>query len=162
MPTPAITASTRYTSIGLTKVYYLPTVASALFIPTRAEMNAGTDLSSELADWTGWMVAGAQIATPDLSTVFESQISGRVSANKSTLVFYASKTGLDVTSLLPRTTTGFIMWLDGGDISGNQAEVYPVTVMANGLDRDNKMTAADRVTVEFAITRQPAQNVTIP
>lgn len=162
MPTPAIQASTRYTSIGLTKVYYLPTVASALLIPTRLEMNAGTDLSPELADWAGWMVTGVQIATPDLSSVFESSISGRVSANKSTLTFYASKSGIDVTALLPRTTTGYIQWLDGGDISGNQCEVYPVTVMANGIDRDNKMTLADRVTVEFAITRQPGQNITIP
>lgn len=162
MATAAITASTRYTSIGLTKVYYLPSVASTSFIPTRTEMNAGTDLSPELADWTGWLVAGVQISTPDLSSVFESTISGRVSAPKSTLVFYASTTGVDVTALLPRTTTGFIMWLDAGDISGHQAEVYPVTVISNGIDRDNKMTAADRVTVDFAITRQPSQNVTIP
>lgn len=162
MPTPALTASTRYTSIGITKVYYLPTVASTSFIPTRTEMNAGTDLSPELADWTGWMVEGAQINTPDLSTVFESTISGRVSAPKSSLTFYASTTGVDVTSLLPRTTTGFILWLDGGDISGHQMEVYPITVMANGIDRDNKMTKADVVKIDFAITRQPAQNVTIP
>ena len=162
MPTPAITQSTRYTSIGLTKVYYLPTIASTSFIPTRTEMNAGTDLSPELADWAGWMVTGAQINTPDLSTVFESTISGRVSSPKSTLTFYASTTGVDVTALLPRTTTGYICWLDGGDISGHQMEVYPVTVMANGIDRDNKMTKADVVTVDFAITRQPAQNVTIP
>lgn len=162
MPTPVITASTRYTSIGLTKIYYLPTVASLSLIPTRTEMNAGTDLSPEVADWTGWMVTGVQINTPDLGSVFESSISGRVSADKSSITFYASKTGVDVTALLPRTTVGYIQWLDGGDISGNQCEVYPVTVIANGIDRDNKMSAADRVKIDFAITRQPAQNVTIP
>ena len=162
MATAAITASTRYTSIGLTKVYYLPAVASTSLIPTRAEMNAGTDLSPEIADWTGWIVTGVQINTPDLSTVFETSISGRVSAAKSSITFYASKSGVDVTAILPRTTTGFIQWLDGGDISGNQCEVYPITVLANGIDRDNKMTLADRVMVDFAITKTPAQNVTIP
>lgn len=162
MATAAITASTRYTSIGLTKVYFLPAVASTSLIPTRAEMNAGTDLSPEIADWTGWIVTGVQINTPDLSTVFETSISGRVSAAKSSITFYASKTGVDVTAILPRTTTGFIQWLDGGDISGNQCEVYPITVLANGIDRDNKMTLADRVMVDFAITKTPAQNVTIP
>src|SRR6478672_9013960 len=136
MATAAITSSTRYTSIGLTKVYYLPSVASTSLIPTRAEMNAGTDLSPEIADWTGWVVTGVQINTPDLSTVFETSISGRVSAAKSSITFYASKTGVDVTAILPRTTTGFIQWLDGGDISGNQCEVYPITVLANGIDRD--------------------------
>jgi len=125
-------------------------------------MNAGTDLSPEIADWTGWIVTGVQINTPDLSTVFETSISGRVSAAKSSITFYASKTGVDVTAILPRTTTGFIQWLDGGDISGNQCEVYPITVLANGIDRDNKMTLADRVMVDFAITKTPAQNVTIP
>lgn len=162
MPTPAITSSTRYTSIGLTKIYYLPSVASTSLIPTRAEMNAGTDLSPQVADWTGWMVTGVQINTPDLGTVFETSISGRVSSPKSNITFYASVSGVDVTALLPRTTTGFIQWLDGGDISGNQCEVYPITVMANGIDRDNKMTLADRVVVEFAITKQPGQNITIP
>lgn len=162
MPTPVITASTRYTSIGLTKVYFLPVVASALLIPTRTEMNAGTDLSPELADWTGWMVTGAQINTPDLSSPFESSISGRISAAKSTLTFYASTTGVDVTALLPRTTTGYIQWLDAGDISGHQCEVYPIIVMSNGIDRDNKMTLADRVAIDFAITKQPGQNITIP
>lgn len=162
MPTPVITASTRYTSIGLTKVYYLPSVASALLIPTRIEMNAGTDLSPEIADWSGWMVSGAQINTPDLSTVFETTISGRVSSPQSSITFYASKTGVDVTAILPRTTVGYIQWLDGGDISGNQCEVYPITVLANGIDRDNKMTAADRVVIQFAITRTPGQNIAIP
>lgn len=162
MPTPVITASTRYTSIGLTKVYYLPSIASTSFIPTRTELNAGTDLSPEMADWSGWMVTGVQIATPDLSSVFESQISGRVSAAKSNITFYASKSGVDVRALLPRTTTGFIVWMDGGDIPGDKCEVYPITVMANGIDRDNKMTLADRIVIEFAITRQPAQAVAIP
>lgn len=162
MPTPAITASTRYTSIGLTKIYFLPAVASTLLIPTRTEMNAGTDLSPEVADWTGWIVSGVQINTPDLSSVFESSIAGRVSAAKSSITFYASTTGIDVTSILPRTTAGFIQWLDAGDVSGHQCEVFPVTVMAVGIDRDNKMTLADRVMIDFAITRQPAQGVTIP
>jgi hypothetical protein len=162
MATPPITSSTRYTSIGLTKIYYLPSVASASLIPTRAEMNAGTDLSPQVADWTGWMVTGVQINTPDLGTVFETSISGRVSAAKSNITFYASVNGIDITALLPRTTTGYIQWLDGGDISGNQCEVYPITVMAQGIDRDNKMTLADRVVTEFAITKQPGQNISIP
>lgn len=162
MPTPAITTSTRYTSIGLTKIYFLPAVAAAGLTPTRAEMNAGTDLSPQVADWTGWIVSGVQINTPDLSSVFESSISGRVSAAKSSIAFYASQTGVDVSTLLPRTTVGFIQWLDGGDISGNQCEVYPIIVMANGIDRDNKMTLADRVMVDFAITKLPGQNLIIP
>jgi hypothetical protein len=162
MPTPAAAAITKYTSIGLTKIYYLPSVSAVNLTPTRAEMNAGTDVSGQVADWTGWIVSGVQINTPDLSSVFESSIAGRVSAAKSSITFYASQTGVDIGSLLPRTTTGFIQWLDGGDISGNQCEVYPVTVMACGIDRDNKMTLADRVMVDFAITRQPGQNLIIP
>lgn len=162
MPTPALAAITKYTSIGLTKIYFLPSVSAANLTPTRAEMNAGTDLSAQVADWSGWIVSGVQINTPDLGSVFESSISGRVSAAKSSITFYASQTGIDVTVLMPRTTTGYIQWLDGGDISGNQCEVYPITVMAQGIDRDNKMTLADRVMTEFAITKQPGQNLIIP
>jgi hypothetical protein len=162
MPTPAAAAITKYTSIGLTKIYFLPTVSAANLTPTRAEMNAGTDLSAQVADWSGWIVSGVQINTPDLSSVFESSIPGRVSAAKSTMTYYASQTGVDIGSLLPRTTVGYIQWLDGGDISGNQCEVYPITVMACGIDRDNKMTLADRIMIDYAITKQPGQNLIIP
>lgn len=160
MVTPLITASTRYFDVGLTVVYYLPAVANTS-APTRAEMDAGTNLSREIAEIDGWSVTSNTIETPDLSTKFVSQIGGRIEAADSSLTFYASSNSVDVRNLLPRDTTGFIMWLDAGDVPTQKADVYPITVRSVSKMRSVGSEAA-RIKVDFAITRQPAENVTIP
>lgn len=161
MPTPAITASTRYFDAGTTKCYFLPTVAAANLTPTRAEMNAGTDLSPELADLAGWSVQAGLIDTPDLATTFTGNIPGRTSSPESSITFYASQNGVDVRALLPRGTTGYIMWCDGGDVGGNKADVFPVRVRAIPKMR-SVGEESTRIEVQFAITRQPGENVTVP
>lgn len=161
MPTPAITASTRYINPGVTKCYYLPSIAATNLTPTRAEMNAGTDLSREISDINGWVVAGNDVETPDLATTFTGVIPGRTKADSSSITFYASTTGVDVRALLPRTTAGYIMWLDGGDVAGQKADVFPIRVRSNGKPRTTGEDAA-KIVVECSITSQPAENVTIP
>lgn len=162
MATPSITRSTRYTSAGVTKVYYLPTVAATNLTPTRPEMNAGTDLSLEVADWAGWTVTSNKIETPDLGSLFTGQIPGKTTAADSSITFYASKDGNDVRGLLPRNTSGYVMFCDGGDIAANKAAVYPVTVMSNAFERAVKGTEADKIMVQFSITHQPSEGVTVP
>lgn len=162
MPTPLLTSSTRYTSQGVTKVYYLPTVAASNLTPTRTEMNAGTDLSNEIADWDGWMVTSEKIDTPNLGTTFTEQIPGRTSVEDSSITFYASKNGVDARSLLPRLTTGYMMFCDGGDIPGNKADVFPIQVMSVGKVRSVGGDAADQLTIQFSTTLVPGENVTIP
>lgn len=160
MATPQITASTRYFDVGTTKVYFLPACAD-IQSPTRSEMNAGTDLSREIAEIDGWSVSSNQIQTPDFATRFVSQIAGRIEAADSNLTFYASEDSVDVRALLPRDTDGFMMWLDGGDTPGNKADVYPVTVTSVSKMRSAGAEAA-RIQVGFSITREPAEDVTVP
>lgn len=161
MPTPNITASTRYFDRGTTKVYFLPTIAATNLTPTRAEMDAGTNLSGEVADINGWVVSSEQIETPELASVFTGSIPGPTSASDSSITFYASSNSVDVRALLPRNTTGYIMWLDGGDVGGNKADVYPVRVRAAGKMRSLGNEAA-RIEIQFSVTRTPGENVTVP
>ncbi|WP_116042253.1 hypothetical protein [Amycolatopsis palatopharyngis] len=160
MAAPAITASTRYFDPETTKVYYVASIASKS-APTRLELNAGTDLSPEVADITGWNVTGEQIPTPDLGALFTSQIPGRTTSDDSSLTFYADKAGVDVRGTLPRGTNGFIVWLDGGDTANNKMDVYPIRVRSNGKMRSLSNEAA-RIQIQFSITSEPAENVTVP
>lgn len=160
MATTPITASTRYINPGVTRCYFLPACANTA-APTRAEMNAGTDLSREIADIAGWVVAGNEVETPDLVTNFTGNIPGRVKADGSSISCYASTTGVDVRAALPRNTTGYIMWLDGGDVPGQKADVFPIRVLSNGKPRGVGETAA-LIVVQCSVTSQPAENVTIP
>lgn len=159
MATPNIATSTRFFARGVSKCYYLPSVANKS-APTRAEMNAGTNLSPQFADVSGFTVTGNQIDTPDLETTFDSKIAGTTSAEDSSIDLYASIDGVDVRALLPRGTAGFVMWLDGGDVPGRFADVFPVTVTSNSQMRS--MTEAGKRRIGFAITSEPAESVTIP
>lgn len=161
MATPALTASTRYFDPEKTKCYYIPSIAASDLTPTRAEMDAGTDLSGEIAEISGWTVASGVINTPDLGSLFTSQIGGRTTAEDSALTFYADETQSDVRTVLPRGTDGFIMWLDGGDVAGNKADVFPIEVRSVGKMRSIGEEAA-RVQVQFSITSEPAEDVTVP
>lgn len=161
MATPAITASTRYFDRGTTRCYFLPAVAASNLTPTRAEMNAGTDLSNEISDINGWSVAAEQIDTPALGTVFTGSIPGGTSAPESSITFYASSNSVDVRALLPRATVGYIMWLDGGDVPGNKADVYPIRVKSVPKMR-SLGNEASKLEVQFSVTREPGENVTVP
>lgn len=160
MAAPAITASTRYFDPETTKVYYVASIANKE-APTRLELDAGTDLSPEVADITGWNVTGEQIPTPDLGTLFTSQIPGRTTSDDSSLTFYSDKAGTDVRGTLPRGTSGFIVWLDGGDTASNKMDIYPIRVRSNGKMRSLSNEAA-RIQVQFSITSEPAENVAVP
>ena len=162
MPTPALVSSTRFTDQATTKVYWIPSIAATSLAPTRTELNAGTDVTGEIAALAGWRVSANQIVVEDMGNPFESKIPGSTTAPDSSITFYTSKTGNDIRNLLPRGTTGNIGFLDGGDVTGNKMEVYPVTVTSNGVERDPTGKAPSKVMVGFAITKTPGQNISVP
>ncbi|MEV8636513.1 hypothetical protein AB0395_33185 [Streptosporangium sp. NPDC051023] len=155
-----IVASTRYINPETTKVLWLPSVANKNAV-TRAEINAGTDLTRELADNSGWVVTSNQSDAPDMGSKFTGKVSGRTTADDSSLSMYASKNGVDARSLMPRDTSGTVVWMDGGDVPGQPMDVFPVTVSSVGKPRSVGDEVA-RITFSYAITSAPAENVTIP
>lgn len=159
MPAPNIAAATRYFAIGTTRIVFCPTV-SVLTAPSRAEINAGTDLSNEVVDTSGWTISANLLDAPDIGHIFNGKVSGRTSAEDSSLTMYASLTTADIRAAMPRGTTGVMLIMWGGDVTGRKMDVYPVTVASVGKSiPDNK--AAD-MKISFAITSQPAEDVTIP
>lgn len=160
MPATPIAAANRYFPTGTTKYVYCPLVANKL-APTRSEINAGTDLSGEIAAVDGWRVASELIEVPDINSRFTSKIPGRTSADDSSITFYADPSGADARGLFPRGTVGFIIRFDGGDVPGRKMDVFPISVSSAPKDMG---TGDDAATIEimFAITSEPAENVTVP
>jgi hypothetical protein len=159
MPATPIAASTRYARFGVTKVVFAPAVSNILS-PTRAEINAGTDLSGEVSEISGFQVQSEFIDVPDLGSAFTAKIAGRTSSEDSSITMYASVNSVDVRALLPRGTTGFLIWFDEGDVAGRKADCYKITVGSIGKDRD--LEAAARIVVAVAITATPTENFTVP
>jgi hypothetical protein len=161
MAATAIAASVRFTARGLTKCYWCSAIANRA-APTRAELNAGTDLSSQLADASGWSVSSEQIATPDLATRYTATIPGGITAEDSSITLYMSKDGVDGRTLMARDAVGYVVWLDGGDTVSYKADVYPVTVSSVSKQRSVQGSEADTIVFSYAITAQPSENVTVP
>lgn len=159
MPAGNITASTRYFRPGTTSIVFATSVATQSS-PTRAEINAGTDLRNEVAAVDGWAPTSEFLETPDLGTRFTSRVAGRISADDSSLTFYSSLNSVDVRSLLPRDTTGFILFMDEGDTAGRKMDVFKVTVAS--APKMRSIDDVSQIQVTFAITASPSENVTIP
>ncbi len=161
MPPTAITPSVRFFRPGTTKVYWVTTIVTYT-APTRTEINAGKDLSGEIAEISGFSVASDTIPTPDLGTRFVPKIAGRINADDSSLNFYATSTGFtDARSVLPRDTTGFLIIMDGGDVATTgRMDCYPATVTS--VPKLRALEDPAQVQVTFAITRVPAEDLVIP
>lgn len=158
-PSQVMPAATRYFQPEVTKVKVIPVIAAATLIPTRAEIDAGTDVSNDVAGWAGWTVESGNIATPDLGKRFTSSIPGRITVADSSITFYADIAGADVRAVLQRDQNTFIGIFDGGDASSRKMDVFKVTVSSVGKLRD--LEDAPRLTVAFTI-RAFAENVTVP
>lgn len=158
-PTPLAT-STRYFDVGTTKIYFLDTIAAGTLIPTRSEITAGTDLTGEVADMEGFSVTAEEIEVPDFASLFTSKIGGRTSADDSSMTFYASKSGTDVRQELPLGTNGYIVFMDGGDVTGQSMSIYPVRVRSTPMQRSTSDAA--RVQIQFSITRPPKEFAATP
>lgn len=161
MAAPALAAATRYINPGVTKVYWVASISNKA-APTRAELNAGTDVTGHISENSGWKVESDQVDSPDMDTRFTSQIVGRTKAENSSITYYTDKSGADVRALQPRDTAGFIVWLDGGDVAGYLMDVFPVRVSSLGKERSAKGDNPATVEIAYAITSEPAVDVTVP
>jgi hypothetical protein len=161
MPATPIAASTPYINPGTTKIVFATTVSNKS-TPTRGEINAGTDLTREVTATEGWTTSSNQVESPDLDTRFTSTIPGRITAEDSSLTFRADLTGSDARSLMPRDTNGYIMIFDGGDVAGRKMRVFPVRVASVGMPISAEGSEPATVVIQYAITSEPAENVTVP
>lgn len=161
MPATALNPAEQFSALDGLTVLFLPVVAATTLIPTRAEINAGTDLSTELADPPeGFTLTSEKIDTPKLAKRFTGSIPGRITAEDSSMMLYTDRGGDDVRDVLPRDTKGFIVLMDSGDVPGDLMDVWPVQV--NALTKVRAGDAATMHRVTFNITELPAEDVVIP
>ena len=159
MTAPNIAASDRFIPEGTTMYYWVATMASYL-TPTRAELNAGTNLTPEVANSGNWGIISNAVDTPDLANSFTSQIPGKITVDGSTLDMYSDDNQADARTLMPRNTTGYIVKFPGGDITGRKMSVFPVKV--GSAAEPTSFGAPTELNFTFYVTRVPAENVTVP
>lgn len=149
----------RFYRRGVSKVRFAPAVAGAS--PTRAEINAGTDLSPQVADIAGFALTNNPIETPDLSTGFNSQIDGPDTTADSSLTFYDDNAANTIRNVLAKGVIGYILLFPYGDSVGKRCEVWQVK--STGVnDQWTLDAAAAQFQVGFAVLSTPNQAGTVP
>jgi hypothetical protein len=156
----------RYIALGKRKMDWLTAIANT-GSPTRAEINAGTDLSPGIGTVNGFTLVNDQVDVTPIGSSFLTMLSTTLDPTSETceLIFYADIGGNDVRAVLAPGEAGFILLLPEGDVSGRLCEVWPVQVNAMyiepGLGNISGGTPG-QIHVQFTITAQPEQNVIIP
>lgn len=161
MPAPAIAAASRYTFRGTGKWYWVVTIAN-INAPSGAELNAGTDLSPEVMDSSGFGVQTTQIDAPDVANRFTAKIPGIQNAADSSLTMYQSETGTDARQLMPEGAVGNICIFPGGHVTARKMSVWPVRVAGIEYVYSSSGDAPDTMVFSFSPTRVPSQNIAVP
>lgn len=152
----------RFNRKGITKIKFVPTIASSALIPTRAEISAGTNLTGGIHSIEGWSLENQPIETPDMDSTFVPKIDGDDSAADSSLGFYEDSELDDIETNLAKGTAGYILIFSKGDIPAAKGlDVYPVKVASNSKQYAAENEAA-KIVVQFVITDRPEFNLTVP
>lgn len=153
---------TRFNRKGVTRIYFVPTIASTSLIPTDAEITAGTDYTAQINAIDGFSLENTPIETPDMASTFVSKIGGDDSAADSSLTFYEDSALDDIETDLAKGTSGYIVIFSKGKTPGAKGmDVYPVTVVSNSKAYTTDNEAA-KITVQFTVTARPVFNQAVP
>ncbi|MGW4047820.1 phage tail tube protein [Streptomyces sp. NPDC004721] len=158
------TTQQRFMRRGVTKFFFLKTIAAADNVPTRSELAAAnaTDLSGAIADIAGWSLANSPVDTPDLGSTLTTSIPGEDKADASTLTFYEDKASETIESLLSKGVEGFVVILRKGDVPQSKSmDVFPVRVAGRAPAYSTGSDPA-KFTVTYAISDQPTLDAAIP
>ena len=151
-------AITRFFNVGITQILWCPTISNTA-APTFTELDNGTELTRDWADWSGWTVQTDMIPMPGIQNKFVGQLGGRITAETSSITFYADKFASDFRQLMPRETTGYIVIADGG-LASAKGDVFPVQVATVAKQRGTDK--AFQIMYTYAITAQPTEDVALP
>lgn len=152
--------SDRFFAVEISKVYWLPSIASSMLLPTRLEIAAGTELAQEIVDMSGWDPVPNAFAVNTLGSRFSPSMTGRTTMGAATIVFAADLGGQDIRQVLDVGDAGFVMWCDGGDVATYPADVFPARVSAISPVR-TVSEQEHRLTVSFSIPNRP-RNIVLP
>lgn len=153
----------RYYRRGKTRVWWVPTISN-IAAPTAAEIAAGTELTSAVADVSGFATKQDFVGVPDLSSEVTSQVPGEVTFEDSSLMLYFDSAANPLRTTLTPGNTGNMVFIDykptGSVVATDKVDVYPGQIGSTPKERDMGSTAA-QWTANVAITAKPREDVAV-
>lgn len=153
-------AGDRYFARGISQWFFLPSVSNPA-APTSSEITAGTEITDDMAEISGWDFQSNPIKTPNLKDAFTPQIPGEDTVGNSEVTFYDRNPSSDIRTLLPKGTTGYILMMPYGDTATRRAETWHVEVQSvSGIFSVGNDPARFKVT--FGVLDPPEQEAVLP
>ncbi|HEX5566598.1 MAG TPA: hypothetical protein VFY14_06655 [Streptomyces sp.] len=152
----------KYMRRGTSIFKFVPEIADPSMLPTREELDAGTDLTGYIAELDGWTLTNNVIETPDMADTFDSKIPGSDAADDSSMTFYEDEVDAELETTLAKGTSGYVVILRKGDVPASASmDVFPVRVASQSpqYTADNE---AAKFMVTFTITSRPVQGAPVP
>lgn len=152
----------KYMRRGTSLFKFVPVIAAASMIPTRAELGGGSDLTEYIAGLDGWTQTNNVIETPDMADTFDSKIPGSDAADDSSMTFYEDEESATLETTLAKGTSGYVVILRKGDVPASESmDIFPVRVASQSpqYTADNE---AAKFVVNFTITSRPVQGAAVP
>lgn len=154
----------RFMRKGKTKLYWVPTIANTS-APTAAEVNAGTNMTPQIAEINGFTFTNNPIDTPDMATAFVSKIPGEDTVDSSNIMFYEDDTTNPIQTALAKGNSGYVVIFYKGTAgaspaAADKAEVWPAQIASNARQYTAANEAA-KYNVVFTLTAQPTINATL-
>jgi hypothetical protein len=143
----------------VTKASFVPVIADEDLVPTVTEITAGVDLTEFLVTLDA-STTGNTVPTPNFASLFETSISGTVSATF-TAEFYRDDEDDLAWNTLPRATRGYFViarfgfgGANGEPAAADEVEVWPILVTArSALSLTNN--EVQRFGIEAAVFQEP-------
>jgi hypothetical protein len=152
----------RFIRRGVSRIYYLKTVATPASGPLRAEITAGYEVTTILAGIAGFLLNSAFVPTPDMGSRFDSVIPGAKTVDDSSMRLYDDLATEWIETTFPVDDNGFVYFQRKGNTPTKAtSDLFPVRVASVAPNWTTDMAPAD-VTINFAITSLPYLNLTIP
>lgn len=155
----------RFMRRGITKFFWIPTATSSTVV-TAAQVNAGVNVTPQIAEVSGFNFANSPITTPNMEEEFTPQIPGEDTAADSSITFYEIRGATDtIHDAQPKGDTGYMVIFFGGiagstPAAGDDADVWPATVGSNSRGYSAGNEAATYV-VNYSITAPPGEDVNL-
>lgn len=163
MPLTILPRAQKFTLPSILRIINIPAVASTSFIPTKTEIEAGTDITAHVTAWTGWEVTNSFIEAPDAASLVASKLPGRSQLADSSLDCWMDRAGTnDVRSVFTEMTPTFIGMFWVGYATGRKYDLFPATVSTITKVGDVGAQNATMLRVGFALTDPPARDLTVP
>lgn len=152
----------RFTRKGKSKLWFVPTLTSTTS-PSITEIQAGTEITGQVSDMSGWTFESTRIPTPNMADVFTPQIAGEDQVGTPTVTIYDDDSGAGggtIRTALAKDAAGYLVHAPYGLTATKKCRVYPI----QSSGPNDEITVANepaRFVVGFAITSPPKTDSTL-